>query len=108
MGFFINTFPKSALKVKVGLALVLVSLTTCPLTDFIVEDTSTLVLWALVFVGKVADTDSAIMVPLARALVFLTDFVVEDIGALVVFIRNGFLIAEPVHPAACAIPVSTA
>ena len=68
-------------------------ITTRPLPDLVIEHIGTLVLRTIRFICKVTHPDSAIVVPLTRALVSirittrpLSDLVIEHIGAFVLVI----------------------
>jgi len=78
-------------------------ITARPLTDLVIEHIGTLVLRAIRLVGKVADADATIVVPLTRALVSLcitarplTDFVIKYTRTAVLDRR---VVAEPLDPA---------
>jgi hypothetical protein len=78
VGFFINTFPKSAVKVKLASALVLVSLTARPLTNLVIKYASALVLVSLT--NLVVKHASVLVSLTARPL---TNLVIKYASALV-------------------------
>lgn len=80
-------------------------ISTRPLTDLVIEHIGTLVLRTIRFICKVTDQDSAIVVPLTRALVSVRITarpLIEHIGAFVLVIGivgDRRLAAESLSPA---------